>query len=55
MKEECPVAPDSTTVDRQIFVEGEDVLLHGEDGLFYFGTVVQVSQIYLSLTEKEFF
>jgi len=42
VKEEYPVAPDSTTVDRQVFVEGEDVLSHGDDGLFYFGTVVQV-------------
>ena len=45
VKEEYPVAPDSTTVDRQVFVEGEDVLSHGDDGLFYFGTVVQVSYL----------
>jgi len=42
MKKETPAAPDSTTIDRQVFIEGEDVLSHGDDGLFYFGTVVQV-------------
>ena len=48
MKEENPVTPDSTTTDRQVFIEGEDVLFHGDDGLFYFGTVVQVSfMVYL--------
>ena len=36
------MAPDSTT-DRQVFNSGEDILLHGKDGLFYFGTVIQVS------------
>ncbi|EFX83722.1 hypothetical protein DAPPUDRAFT_301671 [Daphnia pulex] len=41
-KDESPVAPDSTTVDRVTFTEGEDVLLHDEDGLFIFGTIVQV-------------
>ena len=42
-KVESPVAPDSTTVDRLTFTEGEDVLFHDEEGLFIFGTIVQVS------------
>ena len=41
---------DSTTPTRRLdrwrlrrpFVEGEDVLLHGQDGLMYFGIVVEV-------------
>jgi hypothetical protein len=44
IKEESPVAPDSTTVDRQYFSVGEDVLHHQEDGLFYFGTIVRVNK-----------
>lgn len=35
------VTPDSTTKLPQ-FVEGEDVLSHGKDGLFYLGTIVMV-------------
>jgi len=35
------VTPDSTT-KLPIFVEGEDVLSHGKDGLFYLGTIVMV-------------
>lgn len=41
-KDESPVAPDSTTVDRLAFTEGEDVLLHDENGLFIFGTIIEV-------------
>lgn len=41
-KDESPVAPDSTTADRVTFTEGEDILLHDENGLFIFGTIVQV-------------
>jgi len=35
------VTPDSTT-KLPLFVEGEDVLSHGKDGLFYLGTIVMV-------------
>lgn len=42
-KNESPVAPDSTTVDRIMFTKNEDVLLHDEHGLFIFGTVIQVT------------
>ncbi|KAL7633908.1 UNVERIFIED_CONTAM: hypothetical protein RMT77_015869 [Armadillidium vulgare] len=37
------VTPDSTTREKVAkFIEGEDVLSHGKDGLFYLGTVVFV-------------
>lgn len=42
MTEENSVTPDSTTTDRLVFSVGEDVLYHREDGLFYFGTIVEV-------------
>ena len=37
--------PDSTTRDRVLFNEGEEVLARCKDGRLYFGTVVQVSFI----------
>lgn len=37
------VTPDSTTKERESrFVEGQDVLSHGKDGLYYLGTIVVV-------------
>lgn len=37
------VTPDSTTKEKVApFVEGEDVLSHGKDGLFYLGIIVVV-------------
>lgn len=38
------VTPDSTTKEKvSRFIEGEDVLSHGKDGLFYLGVIVVVS------------
>lgn len=39
------VTPDSTTKEKvSRFVEGQDVLSHGKDGLFYLGVIVVVSR-----------
>ena len=38
------MTPDSTTKEKvSRFIEGEDVLSHGKDGLFYLGVIVVVS------------
>lgn len=40
------VTPDSTTKEKvPRFIEGEDVLSHGKDGLFYLGVIVVVSAL----------
>lgn len=40
------VTPDSTTKEKvSRFVEGQDVLSHGKDGLFYLGVIVVVSRL----------
>lgn len=44
------VTPDSTTKEKvSRFIEGEDVLSHGKDGLFYLGVIVVVSCISVSM------
>ena len=42
------VTPDSTTKEKILrFAEGEEVLSHSKDGLYYFGKIVAVSFVLL--------